>query len=254
MHQPIPSNLPPEFLSGKKADEKKDEESGKRDYILAENDNPTYVGEGLGDLDHKEALDLSKIRASAKARVLGQTKSESPGDSLAAKAVEKVIADMQPASGTPTDETLKVITQLKALKDLIALDAKPDSGDELTRLLSLIKSLKEVTADNKQAASPSLVKQLLVDNRTGAVTEVAPGQPVIIIRESAPSPQSTPIQVTDRDGKPMVLDLSTFIKLEEHRDKQKRDEESHQTKIEIAKSFKDLLKHAQTAMSHMGEK
>ena len=93
----------------------------------------------------------------------------------------------------------------------------------------------------------------LIDQRTGEVKEVAPGQPEVIIRESAPVSQATPNQVTDRDGKPMVLDLATYIKLEEHKETQRRDEESHQTKMEIAKTFKDLIKKAGTALSHMAE-
>jgi len=100
-------------------------------------------------------------------------------------------------------------------------------------------------------ASPSGT-HYLIDNKSGEVKEVGPGQPVIIIRESAQS-QSTPIQVKDKDGNPMVLDLGTFIKLEEHRDKQRRDEESHETKMEIAKSFKDMLHKAGTALSNIAE-
>jgi hypothetical protein len=96
--------------------------------------------------------------------------------------------------------------------------------------------------------------QYLVDKQTGQITQVQPGQPIVI---QAQPPQSqypyTPIQMTDKDGKPMVLDLSTFIRLEEHQDKQRRDQESHETKQEIAKSFKDLIGKATSALGHMGE-
>ena len=52
----------------------------------------------------------------------------------------------------------------------------------------------------------------------------------------------------------MVLDISTFFRLEEHREKQRRDEESHQVKMDIAKTFKDALNKAGKALANMGEK
>lgn len=258
LRQPIPSTAP-EFVTQPASVAKEGEstkgkaEPGTRDFILNEDDNPTYVGEGLGDLYYKDALDLSKIRGGAKVRGSGQTKSESPSDSLAAKAVDKIIGDMQPAPGPPIDETTKLLAQIKALKELLGLGDKPDSTDDLTRLITVFKSVQEIVENNKPATNPNQVRQLLVDKQTGEVKEVAPGQPVIIIRENAPASQLTPIQVTDRDGKPMILDLSTFIKLEEHKDKQRRDEDSHETKIGIAKGFKDLLKAATKAAAHMAD-
>lgn len=252
MRQAIPTDLPAEFLSTESKTGDKKETKGKRDYIMGENDNPIYVGEGLGDLDHAEALNLANIRAGAKVRGAGQTKGESPGDTLAVKAVEKIISDMQMPQATPTDETTKLLTQVKALKELLGVGDKPDSANELTRLIALIKSVKEIMGDNKQAIT-SNPERYLVDKRTGQMEKITSGEPMIIRVESAPVSQSTPIQMTDRDGKPMVLDLSTYIKLEEHREKQKQNEESHQTKMEIAKTFKDMLHKAGTALSHMAE-
>jgi len=114
--------------------------------------------------------------------------------------------------------------------------------------------MRELFPENKTqtpAASPS--KQILYDKRTGEVTEVAPGQPVIIMRENAAVSQATPIQVKDKDGNPMVLDLSTYIRLEEHKEKQRRDEDSHQVKMDIAKTFKEALNRAGKALANMGE-
>ena len=82
-----------------------------------------------------------------------------------------------------------------------------------------------------------------------------PGSPVVIVRDSPPvqaNPFASAIQVQDKDGKPLTLDISTFFQLQDHQDKQKREEESHQTRQEIAKGFKDLLKNASSALGHMG--
>ena len=260
MHKAIPTDLPVEFLppESKKAEEKSEAEkkagTGKRDYILSEEYLPVHVGDGLGDLDHDEAVVLAKLKAAAIVRGSGQSKSESPGDALAAKAVDKIIADIGQESSASVDEAAKFLGQYKAFMELQGLNAKPDSNDDLAKFSAFYKFVKEIIGENKQAVTnPNSVKQLVWDKQTGKVEEVPAGQTLVLFRDSTPVSQSTPIQVTDKDGKPMVLDLSTYIKLEEHRDKQHQDQESHETKMEIAKTFKEMLKKAGTALSHMGE-
>lgn len=269
MRQPIPSDLSADFLSpGSKTDDKKggkkEEGAGKRDYILDEDDKPIYVGEHLGDLDYTDALDLAKLRTARR-------KDASP-----------------PGTSSQIDDVIKIVNLVKSTEGEKAVGksyvVKP--GEDGGFQVEEAEPGKPILVQGSQAAKPAApsfyvdsdgtVKELLagqpvviikeppkpaptssgthylVDNKTGAVTEVAPGQPVVIIRESAQS-QSTPIQMKDKDGNPMILDLSTFIKLEEHRDKQRREEESHETKMEIAKSFKDMLNKAGTALSHVVE-
>lgn len=269
MHKAIPEDLPSEFLP---SESKKTEETteaakkmgaGKREYILSEDDTPTYVGEGLGDLDYKDALELSKLRivrgkgdghpasagsmADEVAKIFSAFK-EVMGDRAAGKSyVVKPGAEGYQVEEVDTNKPL-FITQPEAAKPSSSYYV--DSDGSVKELLpgQPVVIMKEPL----KSATPSGT-QYLIDKRTGEVKQVEPGQPIVIIHESAPMSQSTPIQVTDRDGKPLVLDLSTFIKLEEHRDKQRRDEESHQTKVEIAQGFKDMLKKAGTALSHVIE-
>ena len=262
MRQPIPSDLSPEFLAteSKKTEGKKDEK--KRDYILNEDDLPTYVGENNGDIDHQEAVDLAKIRAARR-------------------------KDTTPASTTsPIDDVIKIVNLVRSSEGGKAAGksyvVKPGEGGYSVEEVEPGKPLLIPQPESTRASpsyfvdgdgkvqqmepgrplvifkeSPKVTTagplQYLVDKSTGEVKEITPGQPVVIIRDSGPGSQLTPIQVTDKDGKPMVLDLSTFIRLEEHRDNQRRVEESHQTKIEIAKTFKDLLNKASTALTHMAE-
>lgn len=254
IRESVPINVARELSYNIGSKDKSDKEKTSLSHNIDEDGNPVYVGEGLGALTHDESFELAKIKAGAvKVRGSGQSKSESPGDALAAKAVDKVIANIGLEPSAPVDETAKFIAQYKAFMELQGLNAKPASNDDLAKFSSFYKFMREITGDNKQAASLSPVKHMLYDNRTGEVREVAPGQPVIIIRESTPVSQATPIQVTDKDGRPMVLDLTTFIKLEEHREKQRQNQESHETKMEIAKGFKDMLNKAGKALSHMAE-
>jgi len=103
------------------------------------------------------------------------------------------------------------------------------------------------------AAAPDTGKQYLIDRGTGVVTEVAPGQPVVIIKDSPPPSESPLIQATDANGNPLKIDLSTFFKLEEHKAKMESDKESHEARMEIGKAFKDLLSKASTAVGRMQE-
>ena len=253
----VPLNIAKEVSGSGGAKEKSDKDKLLLTHDMDSYGNPVYVGEGQGALTHDEAFELSKIRSAAKGRVEGQAKSESPGDSLAARAVEKVISDMSGGRADPVDETTKLINQVKALKELLGLglDGKKNSADEITNLVGVIKGLKEVFGDNRPPAGlpATTIRQVLVDNKTGEMREIAPGTPIIIKTESAPVSQATPIQMKDKDGNPMILDLNTYIRLEEHKEKLRHDEESHQIKVDIAKGFKGLLKHAESAMSHMGE-
>ena len=261
MHQPIPTDLPDEFYTteGKKTEGKKEEGAGKKGYILSEDDVPINVGEGLGDLDYKDAVDLSKVRAAKR------KDTSPPGTSSAIDDVIKIVNLVKSTEGEkaagksyvvkPGDDGYQV-EEVDPSKPLIipqpqAAKSGPSyyvGDDGVVKELVAGQPLVIVKEPSKPAASGT---NYLIDQK-GEVKEVTPGQPVVIIRESGQS-QSTPIQVKDKDGNPMVLDLGTFIKLEEHRDKQRRDEESHETKMEIAKSFKDMLNKAGTALSNIVE-
>lgn len=266
MKQPRPAHMPPEFSSSetKKSEEKK-EGAGKRDYILSEGDNPTYAGDGLGDLDYKDALELSKIRATR-----GKSDGRPPTAGSMAEDVAKIFSAFKEVMGDravgksyivkPGPDGAGLVEEIEPGKPLLI----PQPGGARPSPSYLVDndgSVKELQPGQpvvivKEAPKPIVTSgtHYLIDQRTGEVKEVAPGQPVVIIRESAPAlSQSTPIQVTDKDGRPMVLDLSTFIKLEEHKEKQRQNEESHQVKMDIAKTFKDMLHKAGTALSHMVE-
>ena len=256
LHQPIPAQMPATIAKKEEVEETKvtkKEGKGYRDYILDLDDKPVRVGDGLGDMDYQDAMELSKLRTARGNKGRGN-EATSPGESLAAKAVDKIIGDMQ--AGKPTDETSKFIEQFKAISELMGIGSKPDSSEEMSKLVNLYTSLKEIFESNKPQAITGSATQWIVDKATGEVKPWQPGQaPVIMFQQ--PQQQSqypyTPIEMKDKDGNPMILDLSTFIRLEEHKDKQRHDQESHETKQEIAKSFKDLIGKATSALGHMAE-
>ncbi|MDD4984466.1 MAG: hypothetical protein PHQ43_01555 [Dehalococcoidales bacterium] len=263
----LPADLPHDFLPAEarkgeeKAEAEKKQGAGKRDYILDEDDSPQWVGDGNGNLDYKDALDLAKIRAARRKDGNGS----SPGSM--ADEVTKIFRAFKETMGEKTEGKSYVVKpgengyqveEVEPGKPLMIPQpehAKPtpsffvDNDGQVKE----IQPGQPVVIMKDAPRPPQSSQQYLIDQRTGEVREVAAGQPIIIKTESAPVSQATPIQIKDKDGNPMVLDLSTFIRLEEHKEKMRRDEESHQMKVDIAKGFKDLLKHAQSAMSHMGE-
>jgi len=265
MHQPIPTDLPAEFYTteGKGLEGKREEGAGKKGYILSEDDIPINVGEGSGDMDYKDAVDLAKIRAARR------KDTSPPGTSSAVDDVIKIVNLVKATEGEkavgksyvvkPGEDGGFQVEEAESGKPIL-VPASPAAKPGPSYFVSDDGEVKELPAGQpvviiKESPKPAggSGTNYLVDNKTGEVKEVTPGQPVVIIRESGPAAQSTPIQVNDKDGNPMVLDLGTFIKLEEHRDKQRRDGESHETKMEIAKSFKDMLNKAGTALGHVIE-
>lgn len=268
LNQPIPTSLPPSITEGeaKGDDSKVAIKANVRTHILDADDKPVFVGEGLGDMSQAEATELSKIRAARGNRTPAGTP-QTPG-SMADEMV-KMFNAFQTFMGDRAEGKSWIMRQGEDGNMQIE-EAEPGrpmiinypqgNKPQPTMMITPEGDLQEVQPGQpiiiKQPAPPqqSTGVQYLVDNRTGQVTPVQPGQPIVI--QAQPPQQQTPyapIEMKDKDGNPMVLDLSTFTRLEEHRDKQRRDQESHETKMEIAKSFKDLISKASSAVGHIGE-
>lgn len=270
LHQPVPGQLPTAIIEGEikdtKGETKKDKRGRKegRSFILDPDDKPVFVGEGLGDMYYDDALELAEVR-SGRSKTAAAT--QTPGD-MADQFVKMFGAFKEfmgeKAQGKsyivrPGEEGLQV-EEVDPGKPMILTGPQGDNKQKPTYFVNSDGEVQEVQPGQpiiiKQAApaQANTGPQYLIDKSTGQVTTVQPGQPIVI---QAASPQQTfpysPIQMKDKDGNPMVLDLSTFIRLEEHRDKQRREEESHEVKMEIGKTFKDMLGKASTALGHIAE-
>lgn len=267
LKKPIPDKMPTPITEGEAKGDAKTAGKGKgtRGYILDAEDKPVYVGEGYGDLDYEDALELSKIRGGRGSKATAAP--QSPG-SMADDMVKLFGAFKEfmgeKAQGKswivqPGEEGLQV-EEVDPNRPMILNYPPGDNKGKATFFVNSDGEVQEV-----QPGQPVIIKQpanlplsnvspqYLIDRSSGEITEVKPGQP-IVIHTAQPQQQYpyAPIQIKDKEGNPMVLDLSTFIRLEEHRDKQRRDDESHETKMGIAKSFKDLISKATSALGNMG--
>jgi len=241
-----------------------------RDFRLDKDDKPEYVGAGLGDLFYKDAVELAKVRAASKGRV------EAKGEGLGTMADEvvKIVNAVKTVTGNggiskpyiliPTEDGVSV-QELDPSKPLVIpqLGREKQTGSTWVVDGDEVKEVKPgqpviITKESAGVATSGgnqvLAKQYLIDQATGKVTEVTPGTPIIIqMTPQTGLSKETPIQLRDKDGNPIVLDISTFFKLEEHKQKMQHDDEVHDAKVEIAKGFKDLLNKAGKALTHMAE-
>ncbi len=251
-----------------------DHAKGGRDYILDENDNPVYVGEGLGDLPHKDALELSKIRGGR-----GRATSRSGEGQLSpVEMLSQLIAAIQNLDSfrnssasaprpsyimKPKEDGSWEAEEVPEGKPMIvgsptAKKSQTFVYDKATGVVTEAEAGRPVFIGMGQDNPSQPAKTILVDKATGTKEEVPAGQPIIIFQQpSAPqqiAPQQfTPIQLTGTDGKPIIMDLNTYIRLEEFKGEEHRREESHKTKQDLAQGFKDLIKKAASAAERMME-
>jgi hypothetical protein len=271
LKQAIPANLPSDFMPvGAGADGKVP--AGTRAYRLDERDIPQYIGEGLGDMDYKDAMELAKVRTSARARVHGDGDGAAVDDLSRMERIWKIFTEAHPNSGGKTwlikpGEQGYQVEEAKQGEDgkpiVVSSNANTPSpapsymvhDDGKVEQLEPGKPVVIIKQPAATAPSPQQAVTRLVDSRTGAITEVAPNQPIIIVREvpaiNTQQPLAPVLQAKDAQGNLMTIDMSTFFVLEEHKADMERKQESHKMKVELTKTVKDLLVQATTAFANM---
>jgi len=266
LHQPLPLEAQ-KYLKTPGAGDKETGENGDkggRDYILSTDDTPTFVGEGQGDMTYNDAMKLANTRAAAKGRVpaAAVAPAESPLDTLS-----KAIKIARELDGEKTAAKTFIIKpgengyeaeEMEAGKPLI-LPALGAAGggkapvyffDRESQTLKELKPGEPIVLGGKPETAPG--KNYFVDDN-GDVKEMTPGMPMVIIRQAPAQNTGTPIQLKDSAGNPVVMDIETLIKLEDHKAKQSHDEEKHKVGMEIATQVKDLVGKFGKALANMAE-
>ena len=232
LHKAIPPELAVELTGAAKPAAGEGETGGTRtkghdrDFIIVD-DEPARVGAGLGDYSLQDAKDILAIRA-LKSRFGGATQAGG-GQSSATEKVSELLIAMEPYinKGSNREELTAILSDKLALLEQKIMGHIPQQGasplpkswiDQLTELSSALPMLKSILGIPEQSSNPFI-----------------------------------PTQITGLDGKPTVMDLTQVLDLRKFMTEERRAEEGHKTKMDIAKGFKDLLGKAGTAMSHMGE-
>jgi len=193
-----------------------------RDYIIF-GDEPVRVGEGLGDYTMQDAKELLTIRA-LKDRLAGLASARQPTGGVAQAA--------QGASG-PTEKLSEVITALTPF-------LKQDADTNL---------MKEILSDKIQLLKADILSHIPQTNITQPksfveqLNEFAQLMPtlksILGIKESSGNP--LPVQVKDKDGNPMVMDLNQYIGLKRFESEERRSDERHSALMGLTQTIRENL-------------
>ncbi len=241
VRKPVPPEIAEEvFLSKTEAEgkpkAKAEGEKADRDYILVD-DMPVRVGQGVGDFDLETAKQLAGIRA-LKDRL--------------GKAIPGTSAGAPPTmmGGLP-----ELITALAAFRE------KPDQEG----VNALIKELSDVKFDAlkqdiisripRQQEPQSFMQQLT--EFTTSMKEMGPIlRSILGVPETGQQAQSpmTPIQLNDKNGNPMIMDIHSFTTLRKFESEERRADEKHKDDQEMAGVVKEFLSKISTAAARMAQR
>ncbi len=236
-------------------------------HIIRDN-SPVYVGEGTGDMDYKDAIRLCEVRASAAARGAAPAGQPQTPGSMADEMVKIFTAFKEVMGGDlkgksylieQTEEGAKV-SEIEGNAPVVVPEARPSQPEPAKSWLINQQGEVQPLEPGKpmvimQTAPPAppvvLPKSYIYDRASGEMKEIEPGQP-IILGGAGPQPSNSPvIQFQDPEGKPFTLDLGIYFKLEDHKAKIRREDESHNVKMEIASGVKDIVLKAGRAFARM---
>ncbi|MDD5700632.1 MAG: hypothetical protein PHU23_01165 [Dehalococcoidales bacterium] len=240
--------------------------------INPDNGLPLYVGEGAGDYTYKDALEISKQFLASRGRgasiganssnqtssdpyevamklvqMINDAKSEAGVPPPAKNYIVKIDADGN-ASVDERDPSKPMIVQTKPLGSV----EKPPAGalgltnqvNEITALVQALASLGIVKLPGSDSGNLQQVKYVYLDN-DGKPIESQPGQPIVIYKERPISPSSNAsLTLQGQDGKDVTFrldQLDTLIRIEDWKNKTRREEESHQNHQDLIKDIRKAL-------------
>jgi hypothetical protein len=252
-----------------------------RDYILDASNHPLYVGEFCGDLEYADALRLSSIELAKQARlpinntdVTGGGKGGAVSDALAIiDGMKKLGGDgehkktllMIPGENGYTLQEVDAGSSVVIPKtETKGNDGRNDSQgvwymDPNDNQMKQAAPGQPIVIIKKESpgggGNGNIAPRSYLYKEDGSMVEFDPTKPVVIKQAAPVAPASGPtmLNAVTADGKPIQIDIDSYFKLEDHKAKMQRDQESHEVKMDIAKGLKDLVSKGARALGHMGE-
>ena len=256
-----------------------------RDYILDANFIPLYVGEGNGDMDFSLAEKLSILKASRAAKVPIVPENAGGGGSTIDETSKLYDLVQRIAAGNGPKKTTLMIPDGKGGVTIQEVDAgsnvlipkAPSIGEDSakespkgyyldpeTNEMKEINPNKPIVIVRKEVVNsggeklPAPAKVFIVED--GELKEHDPSRPIVINRNPPPA-QSSPgamFSIPTGNGNAAVTldDLNKWMeltfKVEDHKKKVARDEESHEMWMDMGKTLKDFGTKAVRAVGNMG--
>ncbi len=248
-------------------------------HILDDRDIPQYLGPGLGDMTEKDAIDLSKARAMGNRRTGASGSGEPKTIGSQADDLVKVIAAVQELQGLQGSNIPKswiaktnaegqmTVEELDPSKPNVvqSSNAPPASAQKIMVVIPKEDGSFQMTPfdptqplnfPSMRSPSRPSGKTIIIDRNTGEREEVEDGKPVIIFKnpQGSTSPTTPVLQFKDSSGIPITLDIDTYFRLEDHKAKKEREQESHEMKMDIMKTVKDLAAKGAKAAGRIAER
>ena len=235
LHKGIPPELETELTGVSKAVGEAEESGapsklGGRDYVIHD-DEPVRVGANLGDYSLQDAKDILAIRAlRGRFSGVGQAgtgQGAAVGAGGTAEKVSDLLRELSPYltnKGSDDDKLREVIALQMELQKQEILAHIPPPGQP-TQPKSFIEQLTDLTTG------------------LGSLREIGPMLRSIlgVPETSSGNPPATalPVQFTDSNGNPVVMDLSHYISLEKFKGEERRAEERHSALVGLAQTVRE---------------
>ncbi len=258
----IPPELAPLLAGAEKeagAEAAVEKGRGGVSYRLDENDVPFYVGEGLGDLTYKDAVDLAKIRAAARRPVPGAQ--PSTPQTTTADEILKIVTVVKELTGEKGQKSYvvtqgeqgAVVREVESGQPLVV--PGPTASRPVTYVVdgAEVRELKpgEPLVIKKEAAAPPTSKTFVVRQTSeGIVAEEHDlSKPIIINPSPSPSLPGFPFPVMDSEGKPVLgsdgqpvyANIEPMLKYMGFQGEQRRADERHVALMGLAQTVKENL-------------
>jgi hypothetical protein len=243
-----------------------------RDYIIDGNNNLLYVGEGNGDYEYLDALKITTLREARAARIpVAGAEGAGVKSSPINDAKDLLMAVNELNGGNGKRKTVMLIPNEEGGYTLQEIEAGstvsiPRSGgvaaapkgffiDPETNEVKEIDPMKP-TIIIKNAPAPQGDRQLAVTKNylykeDGSMVEIEAGKPIIIHEAAKNSGSTSMLNAVTPDGKSIVIDIDSYFKLEDHKAKIQREQESHEMKMDFMKTVKDFASKGVKALGHM---
>ncbi len=260
------------------ADSKEPKKRGKArlTHIINEDNLPVYMGDGQGDMTEEDAVSLAKMRTARSTKAAaGPSNGDSSLEQLSG--ILKLFREILVTDGSGRGKTFIVKTGESGLPELEEhapgepVLVTPPSGPTPSSTIYVNEAGEQTEVPAGKALiiikekAPAVgqgnnVVTRLVDKQTGQVTEVPAGQSIVILQSPPPQapqagstdPLNQPVQLLGEDGKPMTMNFKLLQGMTDWQDKRKRDQETHELKVDLFKGIKGFVTSATKAAERMG--